>query len=134
MRLRQRVDTALLIAFGVVAQALPLWLLVAAGPAWVVAVALLLSGLANGIVNPSLHAMLTMRVPPALRTQGLSAILTADMLLAPVGYLLAGFVLQHWGVGPIFLVVPLVQTLAMGGRAASMLRERGRAQPVLAGD
>ena len=134
MRLRKQVDAFVLIAVGVIAQALPLWLLVAAGPAWIVALALLLAGLANGIVNPSLHAMLTMRLPPAIRTQGLSAILTADMLLAPVGYLVAGVVLQHWGVGPIFLAVPLVQTLAMGGRAVSMLRERGRPVPALAGD
>ena len=134
MRLRKRIDTYALIGFGVLGQALPLWLLVAAGPAWIVALALLLAGFANGIVNPSLHAMLTMRLPPAIRTQGLSAILTADMLLAPVGYLAAGVVLQHWGVGPIFLAVPLVQTLAMGGRAVSMLRERGRVVPALADD
>src|SRR5438093_12464500 len=106
MRVRKRVDAFALIAFGVVAQALPLWLLVAAGPAWIVALALLLAGLANGIVNPSLHAMLTMRLPPAIRTQGLSAILTADMLLAPIGYLAAGGVLQHWGAGPHVLGVP----------------------------
>ena len=134
MRLRKRIDTYALIGFGVLGQALPLWLLVAAGPAWIVALALLLAGFANGIVNPSLHAMLTMRLPPAIRTQGLSAILTADMLLAPVGYLAAGVVLQHWGVGPIFLAVPLVQTLAMGGRAVSMLRDRGRVMPALADD
>jgi MFS family permease len=69
-RIRPRVDALRLIAFGVVAQALPLWLLVAAGPAWIVAVALLLARFANGIVNPSVHAQLTIRLPPALRTQG----------------------------------------------------------------
>jgi MFS family permease len=132
-RVRQRVDSLLLLAVGGLAQALPLWLLVAAGPAWIVALALLLAGLANGIVNPSLHALLTLRLPPAIRTQGLSAILTADMLLAPAGYLVAGVVLQHRGVTPIFIAVPLVQTIAMGTRAVTALRERALVASTSAG-
>ncbi len=127
-RIRPRVDPMRLIAVGVIAQALPLWLLVAAGPAWIVALALLLAGLANGVVNPSLHALLTMRLPPSLRTQGLAAILVADITLAPVGYLSAGLVLGHYGVTPVFVAVPLVQTLAMSARALSALRERERLQ------
>jgi len=103
-------------------------LLVAAGPAWIVAVALLFAGLANGIVNPSLHTILTMRFPASLRTQGLAAIMVADITLAPAGYLGAALVLGHWGVTPIFVAVPLVQTLAMGTRAATTLRERSRLQ------
>ena len=127
-RIRPHVDPLRLIALGVMCQALPLWLLVGAGPAWMVAVALLLSGLANGVVNPSLHAMLTMRLPVALRTQGLAAILVADITLAPVGYLGAGLALGHYGVTPVFVAVPLVQTLAMGARAITSIRERGRLQ------
>jgi MFS family permease len=127
-RIRPHVDPLRLIALGVMCQALPLWLLVGAGPAWMVAAALLLSGLANGVVNPSLHAMLTMRLPVALRTQGLAAILVADITLAPVGYLGAGLALGHYGVTPVFVAVPLVQTLAMGARAITSIRERGRLQ------
>jgi predicted MFS family arabinose efflux permease len=127
-RIRERVDSMRLIAFGVVAQALPLWLLLAAGPAWIVGLALLLAGLANGVVNPSLHALLTMRLPASLRTQGLAAILVVDITLAPVGYLGAGLVLARYGVTPIFVAVPLVQTLAMGARAHTALRERKRLQ------
>jgi MFS family permease len=123
-RIRRRVDSLRLLAVGGMAQALPLWLLVAAGPAWIVALALLLAGLANGVVNPSLHALLTLRLPPAIRTQGLSAIMTADVLLAPAGYLVAGLVLQHRGVTPVFIAVALVQTISMGARAVSALRER----------
>jgi MFS family permease len=127
-RIRQRVDGMRLIALGVIAQALPLWLLAAAGPAWIVALALLLAGLANGIVNPSLHAILTMRFPASMRTQGLAAVMVADITLAPVGYLGAGLVLAHWGVTPIFLAVPLVQTLAMGAWSVTTLREREKLQ------
>jgi MFS family permease len=127
-RIRRRVDSMRVIGFGVIAQALPLWLLVAAGPAWIVGAALLLAGLANGIVNPSLHTVLTMRLPASLRTEGLAAILVLDVTLAPVGYLGAGIALAHFGVTPVFVVVPLVQTLAMGTRSVSALRERNRLQ------
>lgn len=129
-RLRPRVDPLKLIAIGVMCQALPLWLLVGAGPWWIVALALLLSGLANGVVNPSLHALLTMRIPASLRTQGLAAILVADITLAPVGYLGAGVVLANYGVTPVFLAVPLVQTLAMSARVFTSIRERERLQVV----
>jgi MFS family permease len=123
-RMRRRFGAMQLIAVGVLCQAVPLWLLVAAGPAWIVALALLLSGVANGVVNPSLHTVLTLRVPREIRTPALSAIMTADVLLAPAGYLVAGVVLQHSGVTPVFIAVALVQTVAMGARAASMFRER----------
>jgi MFS family permease len=123
-RIRPRVDSLLLVAVGALAQALPLWLLTAAGPAWIVAVALLLPGFATGVVNPTLHTLMTLRLPPALRTQGLSAILASNVLLGPVGYLTAGFVLDDHGVAPLFVGVALVQTLAMGLCAATALRER----------
>ena len=123
-RIRPRVEPRLLIAVGVLAQAAPLWLLAAAGPAWVVALALLLAGLANGIVNPSLHAMLTLALPPAVRAQALTAFISVNQLASPAGFLGAGFVLAHYGLGPIFLAVPVIQTLAMGGRAVATLRDR----------
>jgi MFS family permease len=127
-RIRKRVDSMRLIGFGVMAQALPLWLLVAAGPAWIVAVALLFAGLANGIVNPSLHTVLTMRLPASLRTEGLAAIVVLDVTLAPIGYLGAGLALAHFGVTPVFVAVPLVQTLAMGARSVTAMRGRNKLQ------
>jgi MFS family permease len=121
-RVRGRVDTRVLISVGVLAQAAPLWLLVGAGPAWVVALALLLSGLANGLVNPSLHAVMTLVIPPAVRAQALTAVISVNQLAAPIGFLGAGFLLAHYGLEPVFLLVPLVQTLAMGSRALATLR------------
>jgi predicted MFS family arabinose efflux permease len=121
-RIRSRVDSSRLIAVGVLAQAAPLWLLLWAGPAWIVATALFFSGLANGIVNPTLHALLTLAIPPAVRQQALTAILAANQLAAPLGFLGAGFVLAHFGVDPIFLLVPAIQTVTMGARALATLR------------
>jgi hypothetical protein len=54
-RLVKRVQGLTLIARVAVAQALPLWLLVAELPAWGAVAALLASGLANGLINPSLR-------------------------------------------------------------------------------
>jgi predicted MFS family arabinose efflux permease len=123
-RVRRRMEPSTLIAVFVLAQAASLWLLVGAGPAGWIAAALLLAGLANGIVNPSLHAMLTLIVPPAVRSQALTAVLAINQLAAPLGFLGAGVVLAHAGYEPVFLLVPAVQTVTMGARAFATLRSR----------
>jgi hypothetical protein len=68
--------------------------------------------------------MLTLRAPQALRQQVLSAVLAADTLAAPLGYLGAGLALAHVGLLPLFAAVAGIQTVAMGSRAAVTLRER----------
>jgi len=98
--------------------------LTAAGPAGWIAAALLLTGLANGIVNPSLHAFLTLIVPAAVRSQTLTAVLAINQLAAPIGFLGAGVILAHRGFEPVFLLVPAVQTLTMGTRALATFRRR----------
>jgi predicted MFS family arabinose efflux permease len=123
-RVRRRLEPATLIAVFVLAQAAALWLLVGAGPAGWIAAALLLAGLANGIVNPSLHAFLTLIVPPAVRAQALTAVLAINQLAAPVGFLGAGVILAHRGYRPVFLLVPAVQSVTMGARALATLRRR----------
>ena len=123
-RVRRRLEPATLIAVFVLAQAVALWLLVGAGPAGWIAAALLLAGLANGIVNTSLHAFLTLIVPPAVRAQALTAVLAINQLAAPVGFLGAGVILAHRGYRPVFLLVPAVQSVTMGARALATLRRR----------
>jgi predicted MFS family arabinose efflux permease len=123
-RVRRRLEPATLIAVFVLAQAASLWLLTGAGPAGWIAAALLLAGLANGIVNPSLHAFLTLIVPPAVRQQALTAVLAINQLAAPIGFLGAGVILAHGGYEPIFVLVPAVQTMTMGARAFATLRRR----------
>jgi predicted MFS family arabinose efflux permease len=125
-RIRRRVSARHLIAFGILVQAGGLWLLVAAGPAWIVASSLVIAGLANGVVNPSLHAMLTLLPPARLRAQVLSAVLAVDQLATPAGFLGTGLVLAHLGIRWIFVGVPVLQTLAMGARATATLRSADR--------
>jgi len=63
-------------------------------------------------------------IPPAVRSQTLTAVVAINQLAAPVGFLGAGVLLAHWGVRPVFILVPAVQTLTMGTRALATLRAR----------
>jgi predicted MFS family arabinose efflux permease len=54
--LLRRLDGLALIGRIVLGQALPLWLLTLSLPAWAMCLVLVTSGLANGLVNPSIHA------------------------------------------------------------------------------
>src|SRR5204862_5424455 len=62
-----------LIASGQPFQALPLWLLALHLPAAAMAGALVLSGVANGIVNPGLHSLMILRMPAAIRAKAMTA-------------------------------------------------------------
>jgi predicted MFS family arabinose efflux permease len=123
-RLVKRVDGLTLIARVALGQALPLWLLVADIPAPVAVAVLGASGLANGIINPSLHAIITLRIPPRLRATVLTSLMTVYALAMPVGILGAGPLLDAFGVGPVFAVCAAVQTVVMLIVALAALRAR----------
>jgi MFS family permease len=128
-RLVRRVDGLRLIATVALAQALPLWLLVLELPAWAAIGALGLSGLANGLINPSLHAIITLRIPPALRATVMTSLMTLYALAMPIALVGAGPLLDAFGVGPVFALAAATQTLMMAGVALAALR--ARAQPGL---
>ena len=89
-RLVKRLDGLTLIARVALGQALPLWLLVFEVPAWAAIGVLGASGLANGLINPSLHAIITLRIPPELRATVISSFMTVFALAMPIGILGAG--------------------------------------------
>ena len=66
-RFPRRIDGTQLIAIFIIGQALPLWLLTIPFPASAYSAAIAASGIANGLVNPPLHSILTLRIPPGLR-------------------------------------------------------------------
>jgi MFS family permease len=51
--------------------------------------------------------VLTSRTPDALRAKVMTAVISVNTLAAPVGFLLAGQVLERWGVVPLFAAVVL---------------------------
>ncbi|HEV3480044.1 MAG TPA: MFS transporter, partial [Gaiellaceae bacterium] len=128
-RLVRRVDGLRLISRVVLAQALPLWLLVLHLPAAAAVGVLFASGLANGLINPSLHAIVTLRIPPALRGTVMTSLMTLYALAMPVGILGAGPLLDAFGVDLVFAVAAAVQTVTMAGVALAALRAREPTTP-----
>jgi MFS family permease len=88
--------------------------------------ALFASGLANGLINPSLHAIITLRIPPALRGTVMTSLMTLYALAMPIGILGAGPLLDAFGVEPVFALCAGIQTVVMAGIALAALRARKR--------
>lgn len=122
------VDGYRLVGMIAIGQALPLWLLPLEVPVWTLFGAIAASGLANGLVNPSLHSLTALRIPTALRPKVMAAWGTAWGVAAPIGLLVAAPVLELWGARPVLAGVAAIQTIAMLALGSSALREyRSRA-------
>jgi predicted MFS family arabinose efflux permease len=115
----------------VLVQAAALWVLAAPVPAAAVAAALALSGVANGLINPTLHAFLTLRPPVAVRAKTLTATFTASVLGAPIALALAAPAFAVYGSRHVIAVAAAGQLLAMGYAAMITLRYLAR-EPELA--
>jgi predicted MFS family arabinose efflux permease len=120
----ERVQGLSVVAACVLGQALPLWLLTVHPPAWAASAALALSGIANGLVNPSIHALLTLRVPPPLRPSVMTTTTITFGLVQPLGVFGVGPVLDAFGAQPVLVAFALVQTLAMLAIVVSSLAVR----------
>lgn len=73
------------------------WLLFLAPRPWLVVVAVAGCGLANGVFYARFFATLTVRVPAALNAKVMTAVTVALSSLGPVGYVVAGRLLQRTG-------------------------------------
>jgi predicted MFS family arabinose efflux permease len=96
-----------LAAFGVIAFSIPLWVLPFLPPWPVVFGALFLATFFTPLINGPTLAVLTARTPPDLRAKVMTAVITVNTLAAPLGYLIAGQVLERWGIVPLFTAVVL---------------------------
>jgi hypothetical protein len=111
-----------LLAVVVLVQATPLWFLVLPVPAAVLVVALAVSGVANGVVNPTIHSLFTLRPPPAVRPKVMTASMTASALAAPAALLLAGPAFTAFGARPVYAAAAAAQTVAMVILGSTALR------------
>jgi predicted MFS family arabinose efflux permease len=127
----KRVPPLRLAALGIVAFAVPLWVLPFLPPWPVVFVALFLAMLCTPLVNGPIIAVLTKRTPEELRAKVITAVIAINTLAAPLGYLVAGQVLEHWGVVPLFAGVVVGITLVALAFAAIVVR-RGDVDAVVA--
>ena len=130
--LTQRLDGLRLVALSVPFQAAPLWILPLHVGAPVLVAAIFVSGIANGVCNPTIHATWTLRMPPAIRAKAMTASMTIWGLGMPLGLVVAGPVLSAYGARPVLVGFAAVQTVTMLGVAAASLRARGTLEPVTA--
>jgi predicted MFS family arabinose efflux permease len=107
----RRVAPLRLASFGILAFAVPLWVLPMTEQAWLVTLALFVATLFTPLVNGPVIGVLTARTPEALRPKVMAAIISLHTVAAPLGFLLAGQVLERWGVDPVFFGVAAVVTM-----------------------
>jgi MFS family permease len=124
--LARRLDGLGIISTFVLGQALPLWLLWLPLPAVGLSAAILASGVANGLVNPSLHTLSTLRIPPPMRPTVMTTVMVAWALVNPLGLFVAGPVLDAFGTTPVLIGFAAVQTLTTSAAGLAAFRERGR--------
>jgi MFS family permease len=124
--LTRRLDGLTIFAAFIVIQVLPLWLLWLPLPATALSAVLLVSGIGNGLVNPSLHAISTLRIPEPMRPTVMTTVMVLWALVNPLGVFVAGPVLDAFGTTPVLIGYATVQTLTMTAAASVALRERVR--------
>ena len=100
-----RLPRRTIFSLAVVAQWLPVWVLVFFPPLWASVAALAIAGLANGPVDPLIFTLIQERTPGRLlgRVNGASFALAIGA--APVGATLAGWALGAFGLTPVLLVI-----------------------------
>ena len=87
------------------------------------------SGIANGLVNPSLHAITTLRVPPPLRPNVFATSMVGWAVVNPLGLFVTGPVLDAFGTTPVLIGFAAVQTVSMGVVSLAAARELGSPAP-----
>jgi MFS family permease len=130
--LLERVSGLTLIPACIMGQALPLWILTGHPTAVLASAALALSGIANGLVNPSIHTLTTLRVPAALRPSVMTTVVLLYALVQPLGVLGAGPILDSFGAQPVLVAFAATQTVTMAIVAIVSLRVRGARSAVAA--
>jgi predicted MFS family arabinose efflux permease len=125
--LLKRVDGMRLIATFIMGQAIPLWLLTLEIPAAAMCAVLVVSGIANGLVNPSIHSLMTLRIPPALRPTVMTTMMIVWAAAYPLGLFAAGPVLDAYGTEPVLVAFAAVQTAAMA--VVALVSARASAAP-----
>ena len=124
--LTRRFDGLAIFSMFIVVQVLPLWLLWLPLPAVGLSAALVVSGLGNGLVNPSLHSISTLRIPSPMRPTVMTTVMVLWALVNPLGLFVAGPILDAFGTTPVLIGYAAVQTVTMSAAAFVAVRERVR--------
>jgi MFS family permease len=126
-QLTQRVPLLKLAAVAIVAMPLPLFLLSPTTP-WPVATVVIGGfGFFSPLVNAPVIGLLTVRTPAELRPKVLTSVMTVATMAGPLGFVAAGYALQHVALGAFFIGLPALLTLGGLAFAAVLLRQRSDA-------
>ncbi|MBA3366321.1 MAG: hypothetical protein H0U03_11145 [Actinobacteria bacterium] len=89
---------------------------------------------APAVLRRRIHAIMTLRIPPALRPTVMTSMMMVFALVQPLGVFGVGPVLDAFGARPVLFAFAAVQTVTMAAIVLISLRERDRlsAQPALA--
>ncbi len=120
----RRVPPLRLSGLGVVGFVLPIWVMPFLPPAPVVFTALFIAFMFTPLVNGPAIAVVTSRTPEKLRAKVLTAVIALSSLSAPLGFLVAGQIVEHWGLVPLFAAVAAGMTLMALVYASIALRHR----------
>jgi predicted MFS family arabinose efflux permease len=131
VKLMGRFDPLRLGATAFVALTLPTFALAFRLPALGVVAALALSSFFGPLVNAPLIAVITTRTPAALRAKVTTAVITTALLAGPLGYLLAGPLLEAWGPHATLLLVAVGELVATIPFAAAAFRSEPAVSPVI---
>jgi len=112
VKLVSRFEPLRLGAVSFVALTLPVFVLAVELPVPGVMAALALSSFFGPLVNAPLITVITTRTPEALRAKVTTAVITTALLAGPIGYVVAGPLIESWGPRPVFLLVAAGQLLA----------------------
>lgn len=121
----KRIAPLRLASIAIVAMSLPLWLLPLDLPAWGVMAALFTALLFAPLVNGPVIGTLTARTPPELRAKMMTALISLSTLAAPAGFVVAGQLLEPWGVSRVFAAIAIGMTATALVFAAIALRLGG---------
>ena len=99
-----------------------MWLLPFGLPAWGVMAALFTAMLFTPLVNGPVIGVITARTPVELRPKMMTALISISTLAVPLGFLVAGQLLEPWGVSRVLAAVALGMTATALVFAAIALR------------
>jgi MFS family permease len=123
-QLTQKVPLLKLAAVAIVAMPLPLFLLSPTTP-WPVATIIIAAfAFFTPLVNAPVIGILTVRTPPELRPKVMTAVMTVATMAGPLGFIAAGYALQHVALGSFFIGLPALLALGSLAFAAVLLRRR----------
>jgi predicted MFS family arabinose efflux permease len=124
MRVVRRIEPLALSAVAFIFQMASLWTLAIPAPWYVALAGMASAGFFMSLVNAPMQALVMLRIPREIRTQGIAAFGVFNCIGAPIGLLLAGSALARYDTHSVLTVVLALQTIAIVAFVASALAER----------